>query len=345
MNQWVEQYLRLVTSNQNDWSKWLPLATAVHNNSRNSTTGLAPSELLIGWEPPLSVKQRRESKNQTAEEYLSNMRRNQLKAIHALNKVAYKTETPRNPWNIGQLIWLEGRNLPLPYRTAKLTPRRHGPFPITKIVSPVMVQLELPPQWNIYLVFHTSLISTYTETQAHGPNFTRPPPDLIDGEEEYEVDQIRSHQTWGRRKTLQYLVKWKGYPESDNTWENADQIHVLELIKLYHQALPRCSIKMRTIQLEQQHSPTVSPPNAFSHSHSSPTILHDSTAALVWSQTHERNTRLACNPLVLPAPYLFHHRTHNILNSSSATSMGNPLTSQNDTAANDNSPSDQLPHD
>jgi hypothetical protein len=118
-------------------------------------------------------------------------------AIHALNKVAHKTQIPRNCWEIGQLVWLEGKNLPLPYRTVKLAPRRHGPFVITKIISPVAVQLELPPQWNIHPVFHINLISAYTETQAHGPNFTRPPPDLIDGEEEYEVEQIRSHRTWG----------------------------------------------------------------------------------------------------------------------------------------------------
>jgi Integrase zinc binding domain/Integrase core domain len=57
MNQWVEQYLRLITTNQNEWSKWLPMATAVHNNSKNSTTGFTPNELLIGWEPPLSAEQ------------------------------------------------------------------------------------------------------------------------------------------------------------------------------------------------------------------------------------------------------------------------------------------------
>jgi hypothetical protein len=45
------------------------------------------------------------------------------------------------------------------------------------------------------------------------------------------VEQIHSHRTWGRSKTLQYLIKWKGYPESDNTWENANQIHAPELIK------------------------------------------------------------------------------------------------------------------
>jgi Chromo (CHRromatin Organisation MOdifier) domain len=84
-------------------------------------------------------------------------------------------------------------------------------------------------------VFHTSLLTPFVETPSHGLNFTRPPPDLIDGEEEYEVDRICSHQRWGHHKTLQYLIKWKGYPESDNTWEDANQIHAPALIKLYHQ--------------------------------------------------------------------------------------------------------------
>jgi hypothetical protein len=158
-------------------------------------------------EPPLAVEQRSELKNQTAEEFLSSMQRNRLMAIHALNKVAYKTETPTSTWKTGQLVWLEGKNLPLPYGTAKLAPRRHGPFKIIKVISPVAVQLELLAQWSIHPVFHTSLVMAYTEMPLHGPNFTQPPPDLIDGEEEYEVEQIRSHWTWGQRKTLQYLIK------------------------------------------------------------------------------------------------------------------------------------------
>jgi hypothetical protein len=56
-NQWVKQYLHLITVNQSEWSKWLPMATAVYNNSRNSTTGFAPNKLLIRWEPPLSAQQ------------------------------------------------------------------------------------------------------------------------------------------------------------------------------------------------------------------------------------------------------------------------------------------------
>jgi len=148
------------------------MATAVHNNSKNSTTSFAPNELLIGWEPPLSVGQRSESKNQTAEEYLSKMRQNRLMAIHALNKVAHRVNISPNHWAVGQLVWLEGKNLPLPHGTTKLAPQRHGPFKITQIISPVAVRLELPPQWNIHLVFHNSLLTPYTETPSHGPNFT-----------------------------------------------------------------------------------------------------------------------------------------------------------------------------
>jgi hypothetical protein len=60
-------------------------------------------------------------------------------AIHALNKVAYKAGTPTTAWKMGQLVWLERKNLPLPYGTAKLTPRRHRPFKISKIISPVAI--------------------------------------------------------------------------------------------------------------------------------------------------------------------------------------------------------------
>jgi hypothetical protein len=188
------------------------MATAIHNNSRNSTTGFAPNELLVGWEPPLSAEQRSEMKNQMAEEYLTNLCRNRLMAIHTLNKTAYKTDIPSNRWTIGQLIWLEGKNLPLPYGMAKLAPRRHGPFKITKIISPVVIRLKLLAQWNIHPVFHTSLITPYTETPSHRPSFTRPPLDLIDGEEEYEVEQIHSHRTWGRRKNLQYFDQMERIP-------------------------------------------------------------------------------------------------------------------------------------
>ena len=99
-------------------------------------------------------------------------------------------------------------------------------------------QLDLPPSWTIHNVFHASLLSPYRETKQYRANFPRPPPDVIDKEEEYEVEAIRNHRHFGRRKVLQYLIKWRGYPEADNTWENHGDVFANQLIRQYHQTHP-----------------------------------------------------------------------------------------------------------
>jgi hypothetical protein len=64
-------------------------------------------------------------------------------------------------------------------------------------------------------VFHANLITPYKEMELHGPNFTRPPPDLVDGEEEYEVEKVIDKKKMGRGHKTYYLVKWKGYSASE----------------------------------------------------------------------------------------------------------------------------------
>jgi Chromo (CHRromatin Organisation MOdifier) domain len=71
----------------------------------------------------------------------------------------------------------------------------------------------------------------------------RPPPELIQGEKEYEVEHIINHQNIGQGKALQYLIKWKGYPESNNTWEPTSHLHALQLIKEYQRHIGKSSIK------------------------------------------------------------------------------------------------------
>jgi hypothetical protein len=91
---------------------------------------------------------------------------------------------------VGDMVWLEGTNLKLTHLKSKLDAKRYGPFPIVKEFSPVVFQLALPPKWCIHNVFHTSLLTPYKEMEEHGDNFAQPPPELIDGQEEYEVEQI-----------------------------------------------------------------------------------------------------------------------------------------------------------
>ena len=130
----------------------------------------------------------------------------------------------------GDLVWLEGRNLKTDQPSIKLAAKQHGPFPVVQVLSPVTCWLTLPAQWKIHPVFHVDLLTPYKETAFHGPNYMRPPPDLIDDEEEYEVECILDSRMHRCNCKVQYLVKWLRYPDSDNQWVDADQMTAAEAI-------------------------------------------------------------------------------------------------------------------
>jgi hypothetical protein len=97
--------------------------------------------------------------------------------------------------------------------------------------------LKLPFQWKKHPVFDATLLTPYHETDEHGPNHIMPPPDLIEGEEQYGVETIIQHRRKGNR--YEYLIKWKGYGSNENTLEpeanlsNSEEI--LEEYKKTHQ--------------------------------------------------------------------------------------------------------------
>ena len=169
-NQWVKQFLRLVAGGRlDDWSEWLPLATAVHNGRVNATLGIAPTQALLGYfplldplAPPLTTNPRTEERAEQAAKF-------QQLAQEMLNKTA--NWIPPDQFKISAKVWLEGSNLTLPYQTRKLAPKHHGPFIITKQISPVTYKLQLPPAWTIHDVFHASLLTPYQVTKQKGTNY------------------------------------------------------------------------------------------------------------------------------------------------------------------------------
>jgi len=59
-----------------------------------------------------------------------------------------------------------------------------------------------------------------------------PLPIVIDGEAEWEVEEILdSH--WHRRR-FQYLIKWKGYGREHNSWESTSEVSATELTAEFH---------------------------------------------------------------------------------------------------------------
>ena len=78
-------------------------------------------------------------------------------------------EKKHHAYQVGDQVWLDGRNIKTYHPTAKLAPKRHGPFPIKRVLSTITYQLTLPEQWKIHDVFHVDLLTPYRETGFHVP--------------------------------------------------------------------------------------------------------------------------------------------------------------------------------
>jgi hypothetical protein len=75
----------------------------------------------------------------------------------------------------------------------KLTPKWYGPFTVKVVLSPITFKILFPPSWKSHSIFHASELSSYQETEVHGLNNTKPPPDITNGEEEYEIKAVLTH--------------------------------------------------------------------------------------------------------------------------------------------------------
>ena len=139
-------------------------------------------------------------------------------AAHELARqvMAARTRRSFSPFKLEDKVWLEARNLKQSIINPKFAPKREGPFTITKVLSPIVYQLHLPKTWKIHPVFHASLLSPYCENAVHGPNFPSPPPDLINGEEEYKIEKILHHRRTPTKRS--FLIQWKGYSAKEDSW-------------------------------------------------------------------------------------------------------------------------------
>ena len=95
----------------------------------------------------------------------------------------------------------------------KLTEKFIGLYVVRKIVSENVVELELLAVLRIHPVVNVRRIVKYKE-QVEGQKKIPPPPVKVDGEKEYEVEEILDRQE--RRGKTKYLVKWKEYTAEEN---------------------------------------------------------------------------------------------------------------------------------
>jgi hypothetical protein len=219
MNQTLEQYLRAsINYEQNDWVQLLPMAQYAYNSSVHEGNGMSPMQALHGYLPeiapaieglpeaPKAIYQGERLKE--LHEYL----KKQLQETRERMTKFYNQKRLTGPtFQKGSMVYLIRKNISTERPSDKLDYKKLGPFTVKKAISTNNYELELPKTMKIHPVFHISLLEP-------APPDSKPAKHVVAEEHGiYEVEKILESKTEDG-KTM-YLVKWKNYPESDNTWE------------------------------------------------------------------------------------------------------------------------------
>ncbi|XP_013908221.1 PREDICTED: cytochrome P450 3A30-like [Thamnophis sirtalis] len=165
-----------------------------------------------------------------------NVRKALQVAADMYKRHANKKCSPQPTFQVRDKVFLSTKYIHLKVPCHKLGPKFMGPFPIIRVINLVTVELKLPPMLGkTHLVFHSSLLKPVITTGLH--NLPTPSsPVQVDGEWQYEIEQIvdsRRH-----HGTLQYLVVWKRYPCTDASWVMSTEVRAPRLIAQFHHRYP-----------------------------------------------------------------------------------------------------------
>jgi hypothetical protein len=228
-----------VNFHQSDWAEWLALAEFAHNDNISASTKMSPFFADHGYHPWKGIEGRMESKSESAKEFADRMKKVRDEATAALEKAQKRMKKyydakrkPAPEFKIGDKVWLEATNIPQDRPTEKFSDLRLGPYEILEKVGASAYKLKVPGNGRRYPVYNEGLLSPYAEPPPHRRD-PRPPPAIISGQEEWEVEEILKSRKRG--KGHQYLIKWKGFPHSGNTWEPTSNItHAKKLLNEFN---------------------------------------------------------------------------------------------------------------
>jgi hypothetical protein len=116
-------------------------------------------------------------------------------------------------FNVGDLVWLQVKNIKIHQKSPKLSSCQLGPFKVIEHISNLDFKLELPHYLKLYPVFYINCLASYQDNGLDKPLL--PDPIMVEGEEKYKVDKIIDSCIF--RQQLQYRVKWKGYEEGSDS--------------------------------------------------------------------------------------------------------------------------------
>ena len=135
------------------------------------------------------------------------LKANLEKAIEIQKKYADRLRSKPPIMKENDRVWLDS-SVVIHKGNKKFKPRKLGPFRILKKISEVSFKLELPKTLKIHPVVHVSSLELFHEDRKFRRKNEPPPPISVDGEEEYEVEEILDKRK--RYNRTEYLIKWKG---------------------------------------------------------------------------------------------------------------------------------------
>ncbi len=235
MIQDTEQKLRqLVNFAQNDWPDWLPITEFSMNNQMNEATRMSPFFATRGFHPRMGVEPVND--NEESQEPTERPRAidtemkliiDDLRANLSLTKQLMEdrsSATPSPRYQVGDKVWLSTKNMRTKRPCRKLDDKWVGPLTIKRVINGRAYELDLPPEMRLHPVFYVNLLRPAAENPLLGQrndesSLPGPVVGVDDEPEEWEVEEIVGKRLRGRRKQIEYRVKWVGWPNEHNTWE------------------------------------------------------------------------------------------------------------------------------
>jgi len=159
-----------------------------------------------------------------------------------------RRRSPAPTFSPGDMVYLDSEDIQTTRPLKKLSHRRLGPYLVERCVGRYAYRLVLPPPMKrLHPVFNVVKLSPAPDDQIVGRRRNPPPPpELVDGEEEYIVEEILNSRMF--RRKLQYLVKWEGYGIEGNTWEYLENLaHALEKVTEFHTRNPGAPRRIRAL--------------------------------------------------------------------------------------------------
>jgi transposase InsO family protein len=220
-NRTMKTYLKIYSNtNQDNWVALLPMAQMAYNDKKSEATGKTPYFANHGRNPNLFQRTlpspRAEAAIKSAEEMkevYETIHNNMLKAQR--NSISYVNKKRKTAPQLkeGDKVYLHTKNLRSKRPSKGLDHVKVGPFLVSKKNGPVTYTLELPPDAKIYPRFHVKLLEPADPNTPLQRTFRYE----TEEENEFEVEKILAQR--GNNHQKEFLVKWLGYDDSENTWE------------------------------------------------------------------------------------------------------------------------------